>query len=200
VHGHAFQANDLPLRFQRAFQKQDAIDQAAGWRTSEQRERQRWQQIVADVFAPARDTNPLFESLWHHFARPESWRCYEDVANCLNRLAAAGIPLAVASNFDNRLERIVAGLPELAPVRWLAISSKLGWRKPAPEFFAGLCALVGCEPAELWLVGDDYENDCVGGRAAGLQALLLDRSEGSAEAPTLRSLTELPTLLPECLA
>jgi putative hydrolase of the HAD superfamily len=80
----------------------------------------------------------------------------------------------MASNYDRRLRRVVAGLPELRPLRHLVISSEVGWRKPAPEFFAALCRACGLAPERVLFVGDDFENDYEGGRRAGLHVLLFD--------------------------
>ena len=68
---------------------------------------------------------------------------------------------------------VAAGLPELRPLRHLVISSEVGWRKPAPGFFAALCARVGLPAGEVLLVGDDRVNDYDGATAAGLRAVLV---------------------------
>jgi putative hydrolase of the HAD superfamily len=96
------------------------------------------------------------------------------VAAVLAELARRGLALGVASNFDRRLRTVAAGLPELTAVRHLVISSEVGWRKPAPEFFAEVVRAVGCDPGEVLLVGDDRPNDHDGAIAAGLRAVLLD--------------------------
>ena len=85
-----------------------------------------------------------------------------------------GFTLGLASNYDHRLRSVVAGLPELAPLRHLAISSEIGWRKPAGEFFAAVCRMVELPPAQVLYVGDDPVNDYDGARAAGLAAVLFE--------------------------
>jgi putative hydrolase of the HAD superfamily len=92
----------------------------------------------------------------------------------------------MASNFDTRLRSVVAGLPELAAVGRLVISSEVGWKKPAPAFFQALTAAFELPAAEVLLVGDDLDNDFEGARAAGLPALLLDPAGRSNLAPGLR--------------
>ncbi len=61
----------------------------------------------------------------------------------------------------------------MAAVSRVVISSEVGWRKPALEFFAALCRVSALDPGEVWLVGDDVGNDYEGATAAGCRALLL---------------------------
>jgi putative hydrolase of the HAD superfamily len=173
-------------RFTAAFQTEERIDQAAGLRTSEEREFQRWQRIVATVLDDVHDPEGCFDALFEHFARPEAWAVDADAAVVLPPLARAGLTLGLASNYDRRLRSVIAGLPTLAPVCHLVISSEVGWRKPAPEFFDALCRQVELRPVEVVLVGDDVENDYEGASAAGLRAVLFDPHGRSRDRATLR--------------
>ena len=92
----------------------------------------------------------------------------------LPELASRGYTLALASNYDRRLRRVVAGLGALAPVKRLIISSEVGWRKPAAQFFAALSSAVALPPDQILYVGDDLTNDYDAARAAGLHAVLYD--------------------------
>ena len=46
-------------------------------------------------------------------------------------------------------------------LRHLIISSEIGWRKPSSEFFARACQTLDLPPAQVLIVGDDWENDFV---------------------------------------
>jgi putative hydrolase of the HAD superfamily len=162
-------------RFATAFARQDALDLEAGLRTSEERETERWRQIVAEVLADAADPGGCFAELYAHFGRPEAWRCDPEAAVTLQGLAARGYTLGVASNYDRRLRSVVAGLPTLRAVHHVVISAEVGWRKPAREFFAALCRHIGFAAGQILYVGDDRANDYDGARSAGLRALLFDR-------------------------
>jgi putative hydrolase of the HAD superfamily len=164
----------VAARFAAAFTRQEALDLAAGLRTDEERELARWRAIVAEVLDDASDPESCFQELYAHFAAAGAWRCEPETRDVLEGLAARGCTVGIASNCDRRLRSVAAGLPELRPARHLIISSEVGWRKPAPAFFAAVCAAVGRTPAEVLFVGDDFANDCEGARAAGLRALLLD--------------------------
>jgi putative hydrolase of the HAD superfamily len=168
---------DLPAigaRFRIAFRRQEEIDHGGGLRTDEAREVARWRAIVAEVLDDVTDFEGCFAFLYAHFARPAAWRCDEEAAAVLAELARRGYRLGIASNFDERLRQVAEGLPGLAPVEHLVVSSEVGWRKPAPEFFRHMCAQSGLPPELVLLVGDDPVNDYGGARACGLHALLYD--------------------------
>jgi putative hydrolase of the HAD superfamily len=161
-------------RFARAFSEEEAVDRAAGLRTSEVREQERWQRIVCRVLDDVADPEGCFSELFEHFGRPKAWRWRAETATVLESLTSAGYRLAVASNYDARLRRVVAGLPALGLISRLVICSEVGWRKPAPEFFHAVSKEVGLPPEQVLYVGDHVEMDYQGARAAGLHAVLLD--------------------------
>ncbi len=167
---------DMQWRFRLAIGRQDEIDrrQYQG-QTSLDREIERSRGIVADVFGNVPHAGAIFDDLWEHFAQPAHWRMFDDAAAAWQALAAAGVTLGIASNFDDRLDGICAALPPLTDCCHVFVSSRVGWRKPRPEFFARICEQLGLEPAEMLLVGDDLENDYHAAQAAGWQAMLVDR-------------------------
>ena len=185
---------EIRTRFRAAFAAQEQVDRQNGWVTSEERERCRWQEIVAAVLDDVRDQAGCFAELYAHFATPSAWRCEPSAAQCIQRLRAAGVPVALASNYDHRLHGVIDGLPPLSDLTRRLISSEVGWRKPAPEFFARLADSLGLEPEAILYVGDDRENDYEGGRRAGLTALLFDPHSKHPEAGTERigNLRDLP--------
>jgi putative hydrolase of the HAD superfamily len=104
------------------------------------------------------------------------FRAYPDAAPALERLRGLGLKLACVSNWDVSLPDVLArcGLAELLDG---AISSAgAGARKPDPEIFAPALELAACRPSEAIHVGDTVAEDVLGARAAGIEALHLDRS------------------------
>jgi putative hydrolase of the HAD superfamily len=190
----------VTTRFAAAFARQEEQDLAAGLRTDEAREVARWRAIVAAVLDDVSDPEACFRDLYHHFSRPSAWRV-APTAGVLEELAGRGFTLGIASNFDHRLRGLMAGLPELRPVHHLVISSEVGWRKPALEFFRAARDRGGVPPEQILFVGDDFANDYEGARAAGLRAVLLDPHGRCPEPPPARiqSLSELLQRLPRIL-
>jgi putative hydrolase of the HAD superfamily len=182
-HGSRLTVTEIVARFRKAFARQEQLDRQQGLQTSETREIERWQQIVAGVLTDVDDTQKCFEELFQHFSRPTAWRPNAEVG-VLERLARQGRVLGTASNYDSRLRSVVAGLPALHAIRHLVISSEIGWRKPARPFFESLCRTVDLPAGQILLVGDDLENDYHGARAAGVHALLVGSAETRNLTPT----------------
>ena len=216
-HGSRLSLEETSSRFKAAFQASELRDvspcaakssaaigsqmTATVRMTSEALERERWRWIVRTVVDDLEDVEPCYLELFDHFARTESWRCFDDVPVMLPRLAEAGYRLAIASNFDDRLNGLVRGLSALASVERSIVSSLVGFRKPSREFYRVLLQELDCRPTDVLMVGDDLENDVIGARQAGLSALLLRRiGTESIEENEIVSLDELPQWLGARLA
>ncbi len=128
------------------------------------------------------DPQAVFAELYDHFKKPASWRCETGVDALVTELREQGIQVGLASNFDGRLHGLVRGLK---PLRHFAavnngesphvvVSSEVGFRKPAPQFYQTICRFATLDAAQIMYVGDDPINDYAGARAAGMRALLLD--------------------------
>jgi putative hydrolase of the HAD superfamily len=190
-------AAELSRRFHDAFRRQEALDAADGWRTSEARERARWRAIVAEALDDVTDAERCFETLYHHYAQPEAWTCPPETGSVLRELEARGYGLGVASNFDHRLHNIVAGKRELTPIRCVMTSAHARWTKPAAAFFEAAGQIAKIPPTNILFVGDDPRNDYDGPRAAGFTSVLLDAS-GRRERPDVQRITSLTDLLHWC--
>jgi putative hydrolase of the HAD superfamily len=172
--GSGLDAPEVRRRFPVAFARQEHIDCEAGWRTNEMRERGRWRDIVAEVLDDVTEAEACFETLWDVFSRPDAWTHDADVAGVLATIRQRGILQAVASNFDGRLHGLLDAMPALAGLAPIVISSEVGWRKPAPEFFEALQQALQLPPERIFFVGDDRANDFDAARSAGMHAVLLD--------------------------
>ena len=172
--GSRLEEAQIALRFRAAFRRQEEADYANGLRTSEEREIARWRAIVREVMDDVADAEACFQALYAHFAGADAWCCVPETTEVLATLAARGHALGIASNFDQRLRSIVEQMPPLRPVRYLVISSEIGWRKPAVNFFVDMCQQAGATADQVLYVGDDPINDYEGGRSAGLRVLILE--------------------------
>lgn len=118
--------------------------------------------------------------LFARFAEAGSWEVYPDVRPALGRLREAGLRLAVLSNWDVRLPVVLERLELEAFFDAVVFSQEVGVEKPHPEIFAAVVRALELEPASILHVGDRATEDVEGARAAGWQAVLLDR-EGEGE-------------------
>ena len=178
-------------RFHAAYRLEEAADLANGWTTSEERERERWRKIVTCTLQSLPDPEAGFLNLFEHFAQPTSWRLHAEAERVFDALQQRGVKLGLGTNFDSRVHRVIVGFPALATLHGrVVVSSAVGSRKPAKEFFNEVVRVAGCEANEVLFVGDDLRNDYEGARAAGLEAVLLDPLE-RANVERIASLLEL---------
>jgi putative hydrolase of the HAD superfamily len=134
-----------------------------------------------------------FERLAIHFRTPASWAVYDDVFSTLEDLSRREFKLAVVSNWDSFLPKLLAALDlsHFFPV--VAVSAIEETGKPDPEIFHRACRRLGVAPDEVLHVGDSVAEDLEGARGAGLSALLLDRQGRHPEiVDRIASLAELP--------
>jgi putative hydrolase of the HAD superfamily len=190
-HGAACTAEQVRGPMRAAFTRQEEFDHATGWRTDEARERARWRTVVRESL-PAADPEPCFVGLWEWFASPRAWTVHSQAGEVIRSLADGGLVVGIASNFDERLRPLVTAFPELVPLAdRCVISSAVGWRKPAREFFAEVARVAGCKPGQVLYVGDDRRNDYDGATAAGLRAVLFDPESRMNEAHVIRNLRDI---------
>lgn len=103
--------------------------------------------------------------LWIHM-EPET-------AETLETLKAAGLRLAVISNADGRVAEYLDNAGLEGRFEFILDSALVGIEKPDPRIFAMACERLGVAPEETVYVGDTYEVDVLGARAAGIRAVLL---------------------------
>lgn len=162
-------------------------------------ERGWWRAVVAHAFGPG-VTGPsldaLFAALFAHYAGGAAWQVLPGVSGTLATLRARGLRLAVVSNFDARLHRVLAECGLAAAVDRVLASTEVGWAKPAPEIFAHACDALGVNPADTLHVGDSLREDAVGARGAGLHAAWVGPAAPAADGVAhLPDITALPALV-----
>jgi putative hydrolase of the HAD superfamily len=123
----------------------------------------------------------------------------ERSAESLARLRQAGLKLGVVSNSDGRVEQALAaaGLREYFDV--VIDSALVGVEKPDPRIFHAALEALGVAPEEALYVGDLYEIDVLGARAAGMEAVLLGASADMSE-PNCRVAASIPELVDHLLS
>jgi putative hydrolase of the HAD superfamily len=173
-HGSSLTKDEVCHRFASAFQAQEERDRLVGYSTDEEREVERWRQIVGSVLDDVRDTESTFAELFAYFAQASAWSLDPDAPSLLGHCSRQGYRLAIASNYDYRLHEVVAGFPELVIIDPVLASSELGWRKPARGFFDAVAGRLGMEHRAILYVGDQLANDYQAALDAGLCALCID--------------------------
>jgi putative hydrolase of the HAD superfamily len=128
-----------------------------------------------------------------------SWTTFADVDGVLIALAEANLMTAVLSNGTAVQQNAkIAAVGLRGRVGPVFTAEELGVAKPDPSAYLTVCAALGVPPGSVLHVGDRYDLDVVAPRAAGLQALYLDRADrGPRDEP--HRVTSLHQLRP-CLA
>lgn len=147
---------------------------------------------------PGEVRQPALEDLWTYHQEHNLWEHVPpDVFPALERLRAAGLTLAIASNANGALERMFDRVGLTPYFHAICDSHVEGVEKPDPRFFQIVLERAGGHPETALHVGDLYHVDVVGARNAGLEALLLDPHGLYADfdAPRIRSLGELVLLV-----
>ncbi|MGD9736995.1 MAG: HAD family hydrolase [Solirubrobacterales bacterium] len=103
------------------------------------------------------------------------FRAYPDVPAWLAVLRAAGLKLAVVSNWDVSLSEVLqrVGIAELLDC--VVTSAAVGAAKPDPAPFERALECLGLRPEEVVHLGDSPELDLPGAEAAGIEAVLISR-------------------------
>jgi putative hydrolase of the HAD superfamily len=105
---------------------------------------------------------------------------FTDAAPALAALRAAGLRLAIVSNWDCSLRGILGELGLAGAVDAIIVSAEAGVPKPDAAIFLAALDELRRGPAEAVFVGDSLETDVLGARAAGLRGLLLERNGATA--------------------
>lgn len=126
--------------------------------------------------APAAFSREALQRLREEFRAIEAWEVFSDVVPTLAALERAGVRMGIVSNWDSRLPDVLEmlGLARFFPV--VTISCLEGIEKPDPELFRRALARLGAPADRTLHVGDVPELDLEGARAAGIDAVLVDRS------------------------
>ena len=116
----------------------------------------------------------------------------------LERLRAAGLRLGVVSNSDGRVEAALRAAGLRACFDVVLDSALFGAEKPDPAIFRAALEALRVAPDEALYVGDLYEVDVVGARAAGMEAILL-LPETAAAPAGVRRIASLAALADQLL-
>jgi putative hydrolase of the HAD superfamily len=166
-HGFECCAETLTRQFGNAWISRDRFEYS----------RQEWFEIVQDSFRGfAQVTDELFSTVYNRFTRAAAWRLFEDVRPALTQIRARGIKIAVISNWDDRLEPLLADLGILHFFDHISVSGKLGRHKPDIEIFRHSIRALGIAPMAALHVGDSFREDVQGAQTAGMRAVRIRRN------------------------
>jgi putative hydrolase of the HAD superfamily len=150
---------------------EDIAEREYGW----------WWAIAAETFQKVgvlnqfADFSTFFSVLYDHFSAADPWVVYPDTLNTLKHWSNQEVELGIVSNFDSRIHAVLSALELTDFFSSITISSEVGVAKPDPQVFAAALKKHSCAPEEAWHVGDSFQDDYQGARAAGLRGFWLKR-------------------------
>jgi len=172
AHGHAnLSAADLERRFHAMLRK----------RGGSVNTRSEWSAIVDEAFAgllPKPPSESFFPELYERFAQAGPWRIFDDVAPTLEALRLRGFKLGLISNWDDRLRPLLNSLQLANHFEICVVSCEVGASKPSSKIFQSAVEQLGVPGTSILHVGDSFEMDVAGARAAGLNAVQIQRGAG----------------------
>ena len=143
---------------------------------------------------PSAESDAALAELHAYHEASNLWELLpDDVVPALTALRARGLKLTVVSNANGKLRTMFDRLDLSARVDCILDSNDEGVEKPDPRFFEIALARSGAARETTIHVGDLYQVDVVGARAAGLRGVLLDGAGlyPDADCPRVRSLADL---------
>lgn len=129
-------------------------------------------------------------------ARTNLWsRGAAGAAGTLGALRERGYRVGVVSNADGRVRGLLeqAGLTPFLEV--VIDSAEIGVEKPDPRIFFAATERLGVAPTSCAYVGDIYEYDVVGARAAGMHPVLIGSGHVPESSPPVDRVGSLAALL-----
>ncbi len=118
-------------------------------------------------------TRQFLEAFW----REDNWQIFPEVTEILPQLRRNGVRLGVLSNAPTDMPSFLERLGITPHLDFAVISAIEGIKKPDRRIFEIALARAGVAPEEALHVGDMYLEDIVGGGAAGVRTLLMERGE-----------------------
>ncbi len=173
---------------------------AAAWRARKnfQHTRSDWADLVDRTFREFCDPPPsrtFFRAIYDRFAETNAWRIHDDALDALDALASRDVPLSIISNWDERLRPLLRRLRLDRYFESIIVSCEVGFTKPSPVIFEHAAKKIGVLPGQILHVGDSLTDDVGGARAAGFQAVLVDRDADSQSDGRILSLRDLESLI-----
>ncbi|MCH7228360.1 HAD-IA family hydrolase [Haloferula sp. A504] len=168
---HRIAYGDLQAGFARAFSEAGEPDFPSHV-DGDAAERQWWRRVV-DQSVGGEVPDEAFTDLFDHYAAGNAWSVLPGVVEALE--VAHGFRLAVVSNFDRRLHRVLDELGLAPHFELILTSADARARKPSPVIFEHALQQLGLSPSQVRHVGDSAIADGEGAGNAGIRGYVLGR-------------------------
>ncbi len=133
--------------------------------------------VVFSQLGVTDDQGELMQRFMQVFWNEQNWVTFPEVLKVLAAVRARGLRLGVLSNAPSNLPSFLERLGVAPLLDFSVVSATEGVKKPDRRIFEVALARAGVAAHEALHVGDMYLEDVVGGQAAGLNTLLIERGQ-----------------------
>ncbi|MCH6256649.1 HAD-IA family hydrolase [Puniceicoccaceae bacterium K14] len=192
-HDLDYKEDDLNRGFAYAFKKISKDDSILD---GEARELSFWRNVVGASIEQfeqkPQNFDALFRDMWETFSHGEQWRASSGAFETLEALRNQGFKIALLTNWDSRVRRVLKenGFERLFD--YLFISSEIGHEKPDVETFRHVELATSLKPKDILHVGDSLKHDIEGATKAGWTSVLIGNQ---AAASTIEYIEQIPDIL-----
>lgn len=117
----------------------------------------------------------IFTELFSHYASGSAWKLFPETKAVLSDFRQLGVKMAVASNFDSRLQLVLNELGVSDYFDIILTSADVGARKPDPAIALKILELSATNPTDCCLAGDSIKADGGTANASGIEFFHVDR-------------------------
>lgn len=157
-----------------------------------------WREVVQRTFGPslpASKFDTVFQDCWAAFGEASAWRTAPGVVNVIAALKFLGIKVAVLSNADARMHRVLEQKGLRKHFDAVFLSEEIGCRKPEAKAYAHAARTLGVPLTGLVHVGDSPKEDGEGPRDAGAMGVIIGGRHAPEKCLRAERLTDLPKLI-----
>lgn len=150
-------------------------------RTNESAVREEFVGLVMDLVGLKDDSESMRSEIIHELGErvPEvnNWMDYPETKEVLQRLRARGFVLGVVSNATDLVRRVLDNLDLTRGFDFVIVSDEVGVNKPCAKIFRIAAEKAHTSPNRMLYVGDKLFTDVKGAVGAGMNAILVDRTD-----------------------
>ena len=150
----------------------------------------RFDHLVLEEIEFVGDLDRMHHALIDEFngfmANVETWVDYPETRGVLHDLRKRGFTLGVISNATNLVRRVLDNLDLSKNFDFVIVSDEVGVNKPSAKIFKMAADKARTSPNRMLFIGDKLWTDVKGAVGAGMNAILVDRTDAYPDADCIR--------------
>lgn len=128
--------------------------------------------------------------------RYENMQLFPESIPTLEKLRKMGITLAMLTNGSTRAQtQKIQAYDFKKYFDYIQIEETFGLGKPHPEAYEEVLNQLNLPAHDVWMLGDDLENDVIAPEKLGIRSYYLTTNETDTAVPTIASVADLPPLI-----